>query len=98
MDVRVKIAALCVVVTESDSTAESDIGWSVSHSLVVQGGLELGRHEAIALAWIREAEEVNSKHDHIEGDWDDDQAEDTCEEMLEPQPWSDIPSVSKENP
>jgi hypothetical protein len=49
---RVKITALGVDVTDRDTAAENDIGCDVLHLLVVQGGLELGAHEAIAVTGI----------------------------------------------
>jgi len=98
VNVRMKITTLCVVVTECNSAAESDVGWGVSHALVIQGGLEFRRHEAIALAWVCQAEEMDSKHGHVKGDWDNDQAENASEEMLEPKSRGDILRISEENP
>lgn len=82
--VRVEVTALGVVVAERDTRSEYDICGYILHALAVEGGLKLGRHETIAVAGIDEAEEVNREHAHVEGDWNDNQAEDTGEEVLEP--------------
>ena len=64
--VRVKITTLCVPVTQRDAASECNVGWNILHTLGVQSSLEFGRHEAIALTRVDKAEEVDSKHGHVE--------------------------------
>lgn len=94
----VQVATLSVDVTDGDATAKSDIGRNVLHAFAVQSCLELGTHEAVALAGVDEAEKVNSEHGHVEGGGNDDEAEDPRCEMLTPQPHSDILVVSQQYP
>ena len=78
----VQIAALSVEMPKSDAAAHEDVDGDVLHALGVQGGLELGAHETIAVPGIDEAEEMNAKHGHVEGDGDDDQTEQACHKVL----------------
>lgn len=96
--VRVEVATLCVPVAERDATAIGDICWYVLHSLRVQCGLKLRRHETVTVTWVDQADEVNREHGHVEGDWNDHQAEQTCEEVLEPETGSGGSCVPQQNP
>lgn len=96
--VGVQVATLGVVVTETDARAKSHVCGDIGHSLGVECGLELAAHEAIAITRVDEANKVDGKHGHVEGDWDDDQAEDAGEEVLEPQTHGDILGVADEDP
>ena len=95
---RVEVAALGVVVAETDSGAKGDVGGHIRHALGIQRGLELGRHEAISIARVDEAEKVDREHAHVEGRRNDDQAEDAREEMLEPNPRRHVPGVAQQDP
>jgi hypothetical protein len=96
--VRVKVTALCVPVAERNAAAVCNIGWNVLHALGVQCGLELGGHEAITVTRVDQADEMNREHGHIEGDWDNDQAEQASKEVLEPETGSGGPRVSEQDP
>ena len=82
--VRMEIASLSIVVTKRDAASKSNVCWHVLHPLRVQGGLELRRHETITVARVHQAEEVNTKHGHVEGDRNNDQAEYAGKEVLKP--------------
>ena len=96
--VRMEIATLGVVVANADARSKGNVGWDISHTLGVKGGLKLAAHEAVAITRIDEAEEVDSKHAHVEADGDNDQAEDASKKMLKPHACADVPGISKENP
>lgn len=83
--VRMKIASLGVEVTDADARSKCNIGGNVLHPLRVQGCLELGRHESISIAGVDKAQEVDSKHGAVEAEGNNNQAEDTSKEVLEPQ-------------
>jgi hypothetical protein len=93
--VRVEVSTLRVPVTERNTASIGNIGWHILHTLGVQGGLELRRHETITFAGVDQADEMNCEHGHVEGDGNDDQAEETSEEVLEPQTRGDSSCVSK---
>ena len=95
---RVQISTLSVVVTQADSRAKCNIGRYIGHSLGVEGRLELGRHEAVSVTRVDEADEVDGEHGHVEGHWDDDETEDPREEVLEPNADGDIACIAQENP
>lgn len=78
----VEVATLGVDVADSHSAAHEDVNRDVTHALRVQSGLELGAHETVALAGIDKAHEVDSKHGHVEGHGDNDQAEDARHEVF----------------
>lgn len=82
--VRVKIATLSVDMADADSASHDDIGGDISHALAVQSSLEFGAHESIALARVGQAEEVDGEHGEIEGSGEDDEAEYSSHEVLEP--------------
>jgi len=46
--------------------------------------LKFGRHEPIAISGIDEANEVNGKHEHVEGYGNTYQTEGAGEEVIEP--------------
>lgn len=98
MAVRMEVTALCVPVTERDTTSVCDIGRYVLHALRIQGCLKLGRHEAIAVTGIDQADEVDTEHGHVKGDGDNDQAKQTGEKVLEPQSRRDRPCISEQDP
>jgi hypothetical protein len=66
----------------ADSTSKCYINWDILHSLRVESGLEFGAHESVTISRVHEADEVDSKHGHVERDWDYDEAEDSGNEML----------------
>jgi len=82
--VGVQVTTLGVKVTNADSRTERNIGGNVLHALGVQSGLEFGRHEAIALTRVDQAEEVDRKHAHVEPNRDDNQTKNTGGKVLEP--------------
>jgi len=96
--VRVQITTLGIDMSDADSAAHQHVGGNVLHALGVQGRLELRAHEAVALAGVDEAEEVDSKHGHVEGHGDDDQGEDTGHEVLGKETDGDILVVAEHNP
>jgi hypothetical protein len=63
---RVEITTLRVPVTKRDAASERDVGWNILHTLGVQSGLELRRHEAITFARVDKANEVDPEHGHVE--------------------------------
>lgn len=96
--VGVEVSALRVDMSEAESAAECDIDRNVLHTLVVQGGLEFGTHEAISVTGVAKAQEVDSEHGHVEGRGDDDQAEYTGQKVLGKETHSHRLGVTKENP
>jgi hypothetical protein len=82
--VRVQVATLGVMVAKANSRTKGNIGSNILHTLGVQGCLELGGHEAIALAGIDQAHEMDGEHSHIESNRDDNQTENTGGEVFEP--------------
>jgi hypothetical protein len=70
------------MMSDADSTSKCYIDWDILHSLRVESGLEFGAHESVAIPRVDEADEVDSKHSHVERDWDYDEAEDSGNEML----------------
>ena len=95
---RVQVATLSVVVAETDTCAKCNIGGHVSHGLCVEGGLELAAHEAVTIAGVYKADEVDSEHGHVESNGDDNQAERACKKVLEPSSGGDILGVSEQDP
>ena len=83
---------------QADSRAESNIGRYIRHALGVERRLKFRRHEAITITRVDQADEVDSKHGHVEGHGDDDETEDPCKEMFEPDPDSDVACIAQENP
>ena len=79
-----QVAALRVDVSDGDRAAEVDVGGDIAHALVVQGGLELGAHEAVAVAGVAEALEVDREHGEVEDRGDTDEAVGARQEVLEP--------------
>ena len=96
--VGVQVAALRVVVAEGNARAEGDFGGDVRHAFAVEGGLEFGAHEAVAVAGVDEAEEVDGEHGHVEGGGDDDETEDAGEEVLAPDAGGDVLAVAEQDP
>lgn len=96
--VGVKVPTLGVPMSNGDAASEGNISRDGLHTLRVQGCLELRGHESIAFTGVDEAYEVNSEHGHVKRHWDNNQAKQTGEEVLEPQPRSHIFGVSKQNP
>lgn len=96
--VGVQVATLRVVVPERDAGAEGNVGGHVGHGLAVERGLELGRHEAVAVARVDEAEEVDGEECHVDGGGDDDQAEDAGEQVLEPDARRHVRVVAEQDP
>ena len=96
--VGVQVATLCIPVTERDTASIRNISRDILHTFRVQRSLELRGHETITIAGIDQADEVDTEHGHIERDGDDNQAEQTGEEVLEPQSRSNGPSISKQHP
>ncbi len=73
----VQVSSLGVVVSNTNSTTECNIDWYILHSLGIKSSLELRAHESISITWVYQAKEVDSEHCHIEGDWNDNQTEDS---------------------
>lgn len=96
--VRVKVASLSVDVANGDLAAENHIGRDILHLLGVERSLELGAHEAIALAGVDETHEVNGKHGHVDCQGNDDQRESASHEMLEPQAQRNVLVIAEQDP
>lgn len=64
--VGMKVTTLGVPVTERHTAPIGDVCWHSLHSLRIQSSLELGRHEAVALARVNKADEVDAEHGHVE--------------------------------
>lgn len=96
--VRVQVAALCVGVSDADTATKSDVGGHILHTLGVEGRLELGAHEAVAVTRVDQAEEVDGKHGHVEADRNNDEGEGASHEVLGPDARRNVLGVSKENP
>lgn len=73
--VGVKVTPLGVDVTNRDLAAHHDIGGDILHLLAVEGGLELGAHEAIALAGVDETHKVDGEHGQVDRRRDDNERE-----------------------
>ncbi len=95
---RVEVSTLSVVMSEGHLTAKEHVRWSISHALVVQGRLKLGRHESITIARVDQAKEVDAEHANVECDRDDNKAEDPRKQMLSPFSRCDIYAVSEQDP
>ena len=80
--VRVQIATLGIDMADSDTAAHHDVGGNVLHSLVVEGGLELGAHKAVTISRVLEADKMDGEHGHVESHGDDDKAEYPSHEVL----------------
>ncbi len=80
-----EITAVGIVMSDTDSAAHDHVNGYVLHGFRIQSSLELRRHEAITVAWVDKAEEVNAKQSRVEGDGNDDKAEEAGKEVLEPQ-------------
>ncbi len=96
--VRMQVATLSVVVSNADAGSECNIGWSITHGLGVEGGLELRAHESITLTWVNKAEEVDVEHGHVESDWDGDQGKDSGQDVLGVDSWSDVLVIGEQDP
>lgn len=83
--VRVEVTTLGVDVTDADSASHDNIGRNILHALVVEGGLELGAHEAVTVAGVLKDLEVNGEHGEVEGAGNHDEAEDASHQVLEPE-------------
>lgn len=94
----VEVAALGVDVADAHAAAKCDVGSNIVHALVVESCLEFGAHEAIALAWVDQAEEVNSEHGHVEGDGNNDEAESPSHQVLAPKSHRDVLVVAQKDP
>ena len=94
----VEVSALSIVVTETDTRAESNVCRDICHSLGVQGGLELRGHEAIAIARVDKTKKVDGEESHVEGQWNNDQAKDASEEVFEPDSWGAVAGVAEKDP
>jgi hypothetical protein len=80
--VGVKITALGVHVADGNTAAHHDIGRDILHSLVVESGLELGAHEAIAVTGVLEADKMDGEHSHVECERNDNKTENSGHEVL----------------
>ena len=56
--------------------------------------LELGAHETISISGVREDEEVNPEHEHVEEDGDQDETDGARDEVSNPKSSGDA-SVAK---
>lgn len=95
MAVRMEVSTLCVMMPDGDAGAVCNVCGDTMHALGIEGGLELGGHETIAIARIAEAGKVNGEHSHVKCDGDGDEAEDAGEQMLEPKTRSDVLGVAQ---
>jgi hypothetical protein len=50
---------------------------------VLEEGEYFATHESVAVAWVDETREMDSKHSHIESDRDDNKTQHTGKEMLD---------------
>lgn len=96
--VRMQIASLGVDVPDGNTAAQKDVSRHILHALGVQSRLELRAHEAITFARVGEAQEVDTKHGHVEGKRDDNQAESAGHEVLGERTRGDMLVVAKHNP
>lgn len=83
--VRVEVATLSVDMADGNSASHDDVCGNVLHTLAVQSSLELRAHESITLTRVGQAKEVNGEHGEIEGNGDNDKAENSGHEVLEPE-------------
>jgi hypothetical protein len=79
---RVQIASLSIVMSYADSTSKCYIDRNILHSLRIESCLKFRAHKSITVSWIDKADEVDSKHSHVERDGNDDEAEYSGNEML----------------
>lgn len=96
--VRVQVSALGVDVTNGYTATHEDIGGHVFGGLVIERSLELGAHEAIAVARVGQAQKVDGKHGEVEGDGNDNEAEDSGHEVLGPETNRDVLVVAEQDP
>jgi hypothetical protein len=96
--VRVKVATLCIDMADSDTAAHHNVGGDILHSLVVEGGLELGAHEAITISRVLETDEVNGEHGHVKSKRNDDQTEYSGHEVLAEKTHGHVLVVAEKNP
>lgn len=80
--VGMQVSSLSVVVSDAHSATKSNIDWDILHSLGVKRGLELRAHESISITRVNQAKEVDSKHGHVECDWNNNKAEHSRYNML----------------
>lgn len=83
--VRVEVATLSIDMADGNSASHDDVGSNILHTLAVQSSLELRAHESITLTRVGQAKEVDGEHGEIEGNRDDDEAENSGHEVLEPE-------------
>lgn len=76
---------MSVVVAYANSAAHDHIHRYVLHCFGVQSGLKFRGHEPVTVAWIDEAEKMDTEQCHVESHRDDDQTKDPGEKMLKPQ-------------
>ena len=96
--VRMKIASLGVDVPDSNTATQKNVGRDILHTLRVQSRLKLGAHEAVTVAGVGKAQEVDSEHGHVERKRDDDEAESAGHEVLGERARGDMLVVAKHNP
>ena len=79
-----QIAALGVVVSEGDPAAKRHVNGHVLHRFRVERRLEFRGHETVAVTRINQAYKVDGEHAHVKRQRDDDEAERSRKQMLEP--------------
>lgn len=93
-----EVSTLGVVMPDGDTGAVCNICRDAMHTLRVEGRLEFGGHEAIAVTRVAEAGEVDGEHGHVKGDRDNDETEDAGEQMIEPKTRSDVLGIAQQKP
>lgn len=79
---RMQVTSLGIVMSNADSASKCYINWNILHSLRVESCLEFRTHEPITIPWVDKADEMDSKHGHVECEWDYDEAKDSSNKML----------------
>lgn len=92
--VRVEVAALRVIMPDRHLRPDSDIRKGIGHTAASERVLELGRHEAVAVARIAEDGKVDAEHGHVDEERDRDEADSTRDKVAHPDPRGD-PEVAE---
>lgn len=97
MRMRVKVAALRIEMPDGNRRAESDVRVRVLHTVPFERMLKFGAHEAVAIAGVREDEEVDLEHRHVEEERDADEADGAGDKVTEEERHRQ-PRVAKQEP
>lgn len=79
-----QVAAMSVQMTDADPGAKRNIGRDILHRFGVQTRLKLRRHKTISVTRVYQTEEVDGEHSAVESNGDNNQAEKSGREVLEP--------------